>query len=170
MVTKNNCTTTPIITAIPDVVANDSCTVDAFEYKNGKNGSEVLLYRVNNGGHTWPGAISVPRLGNTNRDIGASALIGNFFRKFCALTPTNEATDDTKLTLFPNPTQDILTLTLPQNNINIAIFDIMGKQLFQKNNCSQQLDIHCSDFPTGLYYLQATDGQKKYRQKLVVER
>ena len=39
----------------------------------------VVLYRVEGGGHTWPGAVGVPRLGYTTHQLSASAEMWKFF-------------------------------------------------------------------------------------------
>ena len=39
----------------------------------------VLLYIVEGGGHTWPGAADVARLGNVTQEIDATDLIWEFF-------------------------------------------------------------------------------------------
>jgi polyhydroxybutyrate depolymerase len=41
--------------------------------------STVVFYIIEGGGHTWPGAIPVPKLGLTTKQINASALIWSFF-------------------------------------------------------------------------------------------
>ena len=41
--------------------------------------AEVVLYVVSDGGHTWPGAIDVPRLGPVTDEIDAADLILAFF-------------------------------------------------------------------------------------------
>jgi polyhydroxybutyrate depolymerase len=43
--------------------------------------SEVVFYIVDGGGHTWPGAIPIARLGKTTNDINASAIAWDFFKK-----------------------------------------------------------------------------------------
>lgn len=40
----------------------------------------TALYIVDGGGHTWPGAIDVPRLGPTTKEISAAELIWSFFQ------------------------------------------------------------------------------------------
>jgi polyhydroxybutyrate depolymerase len=42
--------------------------------------SEVVFYIIEGGGHTWPGAISVGRLGLTTTQINASAIAWDFFK------------------------------------------------------------------------------------------
>jgi polyhydroxybutyrate depolymerase len=44
-------------------------------------GSDVVFYIIDGGGHTWPGAIPVARLGKTTTQINASETIWNFFEK-----------------------------------------------------------------------------------------
>jgi len=40
----------------------------------------AVFYIINGGGHTWPGAIPVPRLGMTTKQLDASATIWRFFQ------------------------------------------------------------------------------------------
>jgi hypothetical protein len=55
-------------------------TVKHIVYKNGDNGVTTELFKVINGGHTWPGSnIST---GVTNYDINASIEIWKFFYKY----------------------------------------------------------------------------------------
>ncbi len=39
----------------------------------------VEWYLIEGGGHTWPGAVTRPRLGHTTTNISASELIWEFF-------------------------------------------------------------------------------------------
>ena len=41
---------------------------------------DVRFYIINGGGHTWPGAIDVPRLGKTTHQISASDTLWTFFQ------------------------------------------------------------------------------------------
>ena len=43
-------------------------------------GSGGVFYIIEGGGHTWPGALPVPRLGKTTNQIDASATIWAFFK------------------------------------------------------------------------------------------
>ena len=44
-----------------------------------EGGSDVILYSIIGGGHTWPGGTPIPRLGLTTKQIDASATIWDFF-------------------------------------------------------------------------------------------
>jgi len=41
--------------------------------------SAVIHYRIQGGGHTWPGAVDVPVLGATTHTINATMLMWQFF-------------------------------------------------------------------------------------------
>ena len=45
----------------------------------------VVLYTVEGGGHTWPGALDVPRLGAVTHEINATDLIWEFFEAQAAI-------------------------------------------------------------------------------------
>jgi polyhydroxybutyrate depolymerase len=80
--TINNCKPTPSITDVPDI-ANDGTTIKKTQYTAGNKGSEVVSYVVQNGGHTWPQAISnVPEflVGKTSQDMNTNEVIWTFFK------------------------------------------------------------------------------------------
>jgi polyhydroxybutyrate depolymerase len=79
---KNRCTPEPKVTALPDFT-KDGTRVTKTEYNQCVAGSKVLLYRIEGGGHTWPGGrryLPVPLIGRTCRDINACDEIWSFFR------------------------------------------------------------------------------------------
>jgi polyhydroxybutyrate depolymerase len=83
-VNLNQCTTTPVITEEPDRNPKDGTRITRTEYINGNDGTGVILYIVNGGGHTWPGGFQyLPAwiIGKTSKDIDANQVIWSFFRK-----------------------------------------------------------------------------------------
>jgi polyhydroxybutyrate depolymerase len=88
-VVRNGCLKTPIVTEMPDSEPDDGTRVVREEYTNGLNGTEVILYTIEGGGHTWPGGFQyLPerRIGKTSRDINANEIIWQFFKKHSVLT------------------------------------------------------------------------------------
>ncbi len=76
----NGCEAHADVTALPDVVENDSSTVERWHFDECPGSGDVLFYAVQGGGHNWPGSpFDVPLLGCTNRDVEASQLIVDFF-------------------------------------------------------------------------------------------
>ncbi len=88
---KNGCPSTPTTTNLPDINTSDNSTVTVDHYGPCNNGSEVILYTVNNGGHTWPGS-SIPLGPTTNQDFNASSTIWNFLRKYSMAAYISPAT------------------------------------------------------------------------------
>ncbi|MHC4540685.1 MAG: extracellular catalytic domain type 1 short-chain-length polyhydroxyalkanoate depolymerase [Planctomycetota bacterium] len=74
-------------TILPDLDPTDGCTVEKVTYTNCSDNSNVVYYKVINGGHTWPGA-GPPGFsaGKTNQDVNASVEIWNFFKNHKLLT------------------------------------------------------------------------------------
>jgi polyhydroxybutyrate depolymerase len=70
--THDGCDATPVTKQV-------SAHVSSISYGNCKDGTAVVLYVIDGGGHTWPGAIDVPRLGETTHEISATDLIWDFF-------------------------------------------------------------------------------------------
>ena len=78
----DGCPKPATIVELPDRDAEDGCTVRKTEYPPGKANAEVILYTIQNGGHTWPGQKSpLPTLGKSTLDISANDLIWEFFQK-----------------------------------------------------------------------------------------
>jgi len=82
-VDEDACSPTPVVTDEPDRDPEDGTRVRREEYGGGTDGTEVILYAVEGGGHTWPGGSQyLPAwiIGRTSRDIDATTLIWDFFK------------------------------------------------------------------------------------------
>ena len=83
-VNRNGCLKNPDVNIMPDMDPEDGTRVVREEYNNGRNGTEVALYSIEGGGHTWPGGFQyLPKrkIGVTSRDIDANEVIWAFFKK-----------------------------------------------------------------------------------------
>ncbi len=77
---KNGCNSEPSIRKLPDSNPKDSFSVEVIEYDCN---SSVLLYKINGGGHTWPGTKNFyPKfiVGPTAPEPDASQVIWEFFK------------------------------------------------------------------------------------------
>jgi polyhydroxybutyrate depolymerase len=80
-VKANGCQPEPEIVALPDK-ANDGMKSTRKTWGGGKEGSEVVLIEIENGGHTWPGMDPpVAMLGKSTKDISANDLMWEFFQR-----------------------------------------------------------------------------------------
>jgi polyhydroxybutyrate depolymerase len=83
-VKKNGCSPVPVVNEEPDRDPADGTRVTSMEYVNRDDGTEVILFIVDGGGHTWPGGLQyLPErvIGKTSRDIDANEVIWSFFRR-----------------------------------------------------------------------------------------
>lgn len=80
----NSCPPVPDVAMEPDRDPNDGTRVRRETYAPCREGTEVVLYAVEGGGHTWPGGpqyLPARLVGRTSRDIDATAVIWEFFRR-----------------------------------------------------------------------------------------
>ena len=83
-VNHNKCLSIPLVTEAPDLDPDDGTRVMIKQYLNNIDGTEVILYVVQGGGHTWPSGLQyLPAriIGKTSRDIDANEVIWSFFKK-----------------------------------------------------------------------------------------
>jgi polyhydroxybutyrate depolymerase len=76
----DECISQPNVVDLPNADPSDGTTVNEMMYENGDANSEVQLYKINNGGHTWPGTASHAMPGKVCKDIDATSIIWNFFK------------------------------------------------------------------------------------------
>lgn len=77
----DHCAETPDIEYGPHNDPDEPQRVRRERYGSCREGTEVVLYAIEGGGHTWPGGPDDPLLfaGAVNRDISATNLIWRFF-------------------------------------------------------------------------------------------
>jgi polyhydroxybutyrate depolymerase len=83
-VKNNGCSPDPIITDMTDMDPDDATQVQKQQFINGSNNSEIILYTIRNGGHTWPGGYQYLGewiIGRTCRDLNATEVIWEFFER-----------------------------------------------------------------------------------------
>ncbi|HYV91804.1 MAG TPA: T9SS type A sorting domain-containing protein [Chitinophagales bacterium] len=173
-VSTNSCDTPGITTPIPDINTGDSCTATKTTYSNGEENSEVIHYRIINGGHTWPGAIPVAVLGNTCQDFNASVEIWKFFRKYCATISSVDDVADNGVKIYPNPFTDEISIHIQQQNsehATIVVRNIVGQTVFSdyetKLNTTFAKTIDLSKFGNGVYFLDITFEGERIVKKIV---
>ena len=73
---RNQCAGKPVVSS----AARD---VTRLAYENCASSAPVVLYRLEGGGHTWPGGGHIARwfVGTTNRNIDASSVMWEFYKQ-----------------------------------------------------------------------------------------
>jgi len=80
----NQCSSPPSIIWEPDRDPKDGTRVRKELYNQCRESTEVVLYVIEGGGHTWPGGLQyLPEwiIGKTSRDIDANEVIWVFFKR-----------------------------------------------------------------------------------------
>jgi hypothetical protein len=75
-------------------------------------------------------------------------------------------TEESSLSVFPNPVNDSFQL-VTKENVWMKIFDIHGNLMLQKSNCSASETVDITRFSSGVYFLQACNSDKISVVKLV---
>ena len=81
---RNGCANKPVLEMAPDTDPDDGTIVFRVAFCEKKPDSEILLYSIQGGGHTWPGSkivLPAEKTGRTSGDINATDLILNFFSR-----------------------------------------------------------------------------------------
>ena len=56
--------------------------VRGVQYTHCNQGADVILYTIEDGGHTWPGGVPIPIVGKTTRAIDATEEMWRFFQAY----------------------------------------------------------------------------------------
>lgn len=154
----NNCTGPLLNTQIADINLFDGSTVTHLLYKGGDNGVEVELYKINNGGHTWPGAYF--GFANTNYDIDASLKIWEFFAKYDIngkiLSPVSvKSLNDIKVIVYPNPATELITINNLQFVNQVIIYNLLGEEVKRRTVNNTSISLSVSDLKSGIYFIKS---------------
>ncbi|TVR80299.1 MAG: T9SS C-terminal target domain-containing protein [Chitinophagaceae bacterium] len=170
-VNHNNCDDEPVIIDIDNISPNDGTNTIHYTYSGGDEGSSVELYKVINGGHTWPGAPF--SIGPTSQDFNASKVIWEFFSKYPkTVSSTNTISNQSKdlqINVFPNPAREILNIEKKNDSQAYAqIFNAKGQKVTETFfEYSTQLDI--SKLPEGIYMLLIQSDEIVISKKILVQ-
>jgi polyhydroxybutyrate depolymerase len=158
---NNVCDTTPATYNYPNI-ANDSITVERFEYSNGDPQSDVWFFKMYGANHQ---VLELP--GN---DISEPVELWLFFRRHSYSStgievPTNHIQN---IHVFPNPATENLTVEAPQGSV-IRILDIQGQLIktISVNGNKEILDV--SALSSGIYVIEVKTKEIIEVQKFVKE-
>ena len=82
-VAHNGCRSKPSTGAMPDKDPEDGTRSTVETYAGGRNGTEVVVFTIEGGGHAWPGGrqyLPVKTIGRVCRDFDATTTIWEFFK------------------------------------------------------------------------------------------
>lgn len=106
--------------------------------------------------------ITEPNETNNIRYIGTI----NYPASLSINTPTVEST----IELYPNPANDVVTISGLQNGDSVHLSDIMGKTVYTAISNEQSNTIDTRDFPTGIYLLRVETNGTTNIKKLMINK
>ncbi len=167
-VEKNQCNTTPEITPVPNINSSDGATASHYLYENGINGNTVELFKINGGGHSWPGHPMPNSSEVTCMDFDASKEIWRFFSKSERVLSLPE--EEMSVKIWPNPAQNEVFFNLQNQNILEAeIIDLNGRRmLFKKADFIHSLTINTLD--ENVYIVRLKTKKEIIFKKLLIKR
>lgn len=165
-VAQTNANPTPVVTNVPDISTTDGCTAEHHLYTGGTNGASVELFKIIDGGHTWPGA--PVNVGVTNQDIDASTEIWRFFSQFSTSDLVNVKTEELidLINVYPNPSQESITISPKQSIERIELVSSEGKRIHSENKITQDLTIN--NLVPGIYFVQIYTQNKFFSKKIII--
>ncbi|ROL58574.1 T9SS C-terminal target domain-containing protein [Bacteroidetes/Chlorobi group bacterium Naka2016] len=96
-----------------------------------------------------------------NNDFGWGKL--DLLRLLQIVTEVNEEVETQGISIYPNPTHDIIFVSSKEKIENVEVFDILGNSLLKTNNIIIPVD----NFPNGLYFLSIKTQSRELRTKFI---
>lgn len=73
------------------------------------------------------------------------------------------------ITVFPNPANESISISIPGGFAEVTICNTMGAQLFHNTITSGEIKIDVSEWSKGLYLLQSSEGGNRTMKKIVIQ-
>ena len=164
----NGCSNVKSIIPLPDINSGDMCTADLISYAMCEK--ETVLYRVNGGGHTWPG--SLINIGVTSGDFNASKESWLFFKNkllaSCSTFTKDEQTNESPEIIYREGFLKIVWKSFePRSYVNIIKTD--GSTIrIKPDSVNTEINLTDTSNTLALLFIQLFDGKKFYVTKLIV--
>ncbi|MGJ8661717.1 MAG: T9SS type A sorting domain-containing protein, partial [Bacteroidota bacterium] len=99
---------------------------------------------------------------------GCSATLSNTVNSVVGIEEKN---NEFGFALYPNPSngQFVVTLTNPNSNNSIQVFDVLGKKIFETNNNGSSTKINLNE-RNGVYLVKITNGNNTYVERVILKK
>lgn len=131
----------------------------------GKNDQKIYVVPSEN--------MVVVRLGGSAYGVAAAfspfddELWGKIDSLSCTATGIPEMKVPSHLSTFPNPAKDYVNIELPGQKFDLRIYDITGKAVFTQNVIAGKVQINCSNWPSGIYFVKVQTEKGSYSRKII---
>ena len=175
-------------TSLPDTDILDGCTVQRIRFSDSSGNHRVVVHKVINGGHSWPGGdkshlyLSWGNIGKTNGDINASAEIWNFLKTYELSQPTMGVSlsrcriEFSLFQNYPNPFNPSTTIRyeLPKSSVvRLNVYDMLGREVSVLVNERRDAGVHevkfdGSGLSSGVYFCRMRAGDFLSTKRMLV--
>ncbi len=147
--------------------------------------NDYFIVERSNDGKTWQEIKKVDGAGNSSSKINYSIIDYspnlskiNYYRlkqidyngdySYSKIKSVSFKGDNDKITIYPNPTTNIATINLSNNQFNeINITDVNGKIVYQSSVNNSLIQIDLSNFPIGVYFVQLINEEGVKSLKII---
>lgn len=159
-----------VVTTPTNVLFDNKEIWTKIELQYTAKGDEKFLYL----GNFYPDSLtSFQFIGNGSPSFGAAYYYVDEVSIYkCEPLGINENGAE-KIKVYPNPAQDCVTLTIPQNftNAQLSIYNLTGQLLMQKQIAQPNQQIPITELSNGMYIFVVQNGERVIgRQRMVVNR
>ena len=159
----NECTQS-VIDTFPDLNPSDGSIVISEKFTDGIDNNEVWLYKVDGGGHDWPGS-------SGNMDINASEEIWNFFYQAIQNNILGVSKNQMQFGFelyqnYPNPFNPTTTIAYglrERTNVELKLFDVRGSEIKifvsgEQDAGYYEIEFNATTLASGIYFYQLKAG------------
>lgn len=121
------------------------------------------------------GIVNFYATGNAANGDGNENAADNIYKihtqLVASVTDINNLSNSTAFVLYPNPANELTTVSLNSLNgqVNIRIYDLNGKLVSESSSIGQEkVSINTTELNSGVYWINLSDNEKSITQKLVV--
>ncbi len=108
--------------------------------------------------------------GFTSAFTSAGSVSASFIAKLSMVSNIEESQQNNKVTISPNPSSGIFTISASKKFSDIEIFDVLGKIVFKDNSLKSNIDMDFSIQLKGIYFYKVTDQNKLVKfGKVIIE-
>jgi len=161
----NQCSTTPVITQMPDNVA-DGITVTHYDFPDGNDGSNVEFYLADGAGHVW--------LYEPANDVNYTVLIWDFLKKHSLVSlGINDVIEKENIRVFPTIADEIIYIALSPEvqSATFLLYQANGQLVKEQTITQQNDDLSVAALSNGIYFWKAmTDKGTFFSGKVIIHR
>ena len=155
------------VTTIPSVGGNPGNII-----VNAKAGNESLLYSIDGVTYQQTSTLAVPS--NGNYTVYVKNSLGCVVLQSVTVAGVHElAIDNWQLAVYPNPVEDLLTVSCSQFATEkglLQIFDLAGRKIFESVPPSVSYQLSTAPWSNGIYFLTVESNNQKLTRRFVVNK